>query len=115
MCRFLDLTPAVIEWASESIVIGYINPLTGKAAKYYPDFLFKYKDNSGNIVIELVEIKPYKQTIPPKSTKGKNRQTLITEAKMWAVNQAKWKAAKVYCDMRSIVFRIMTEKELNIH
>ena len=38
----------------------------------------------------------------------------ITEVSTWAVNQAKWKAAKEYCDDRQWKFMIMTEKELGI-
>jgi len=32
----------------------------------------------------------------------------------WGVNQAKWKAAKEYCEKKGWEFRILTEKELNI-
>ena len=72
------------------------------------------KDVNGNEVVELIEIKPYKQTIMPKATKGKHKRTLLTEAKTYAVNTAKWKAAKEYCDLRGIRFRIMTEKDLGV-
>jgi hypothetical protein len=32
----------------------------------------------------------------------------------WVKNQAKWKAAKEYCDDRNYEFRIMTEVDLGI-
>jgi hypothetical protein len=112
--NFLDKTAAVTEWSYESIVIRYVHPLTGRPARYYPDFLFTYKDTSGNTIIEMVEIKPYKQTIPPKAGKGKKQIYLLQEAKTWVVNKAKWEAAILYCSNKGIKFRIMTEKDLNI-
>jgi hypothetical protein len=39
---------------------------------------------------------------------------LITETINYARNQAKWKAAKEFCDDRQLEFRIMTEKELGL-
>ena len=113
MMKFLDSDPRVLQWSSESIVIGYINPITHKPTRYYPDFLVKLTDGT-NEWFEVIEIKPYKQTIPPKITKGKKRKTILTEAKAWALNSAKWTAALAYCQARNFRFRIMTERELNI-
>lgn len=110
--KFFDSNPSVISWSSESISIGYINPITGRPSRYFPDFLFTYKDRTGIEITELVEVKPFKQTHPPKATKGKRKSTLLLETKNWLVNKAKWEAAQVYCQNRSIKFRIMTEKEL---
>ena len=60
----------------------------------------------------MLEVKPYKQTIAPKVTPGKRQKTILTEAQNWAVNKAKWAAAKNYCDSRGWEFKILTEKEL---
>lgn len=112
--RFLDKTEAVIEWSSESLAIGYIHPLTGRPARYYPDFLIKYRTGPDQYQIDLIEVKPKRETQPPKAHGNKKPKTILYEKKAWAVNQAKWKAAKAYCDNRDIRFRLITESELNI-
>ena len=103
--QFLDNNPNIIEWASEEIVIPYIKPTDGKVHKYYPDFYIKYKTKTGNIVRELIEIKP------------KNQVTLRKRANLYeqltyAVNSAKWMAAKSFCESHGLIFRIVTEVEL---
>jgi hypothetical protein len=110
--RMCDLSPSVIEWASESVCIRYFNPIKGKVTRYYPDFLIKYVDTNGIEHIELIEIKPYKQTLQPKPRKNKKSSTLLQESKTYAVNKAKWDAAIAYCNERGILFRIITEKDL---
>ena len=59
----LDQHPNVINWASESITIPYVNPLTGKSSVYIPDFFILYKDKGGKQRAELVEVKPAKEAI----------------------------------------------------
>lgn len=113
MC-FLDKTSSVKKWASESLSISYNNPVTGRVSRYYPDFLYTFVNSEGKEITEMAEIKPYKQTIPPVFSKGKKQKTLLTETKTWMVNSAKWTAAQKYCNERGIIFRIITEKELNI-
>lgn len=112
--RFLDKTDAVVEWSSESLAIGYIHPLTGRPARYYPDFLIKYRTGDDEYQIDLIEVKPKRETLPPKSHGNKKAQTVLYEKKTWAVNQAKWKAAQAFCDKRGIRFRLITEKELKL-
>jgi hypothetical protein len=53
----------------------------------------------------LVEIKPAKETKPPKR---KN----LKEAMTYMKNTSKWKYAKNYCDDRGWKFEIWTEKTL---
>lgn len=115
-CKFCDSNSSIISWASEPIVVTYQDPieiidhktLKPKMRRYYPDFLILTNNNE----TILVEIKPYKETIPPVNSSRKARSTLITESKRWATNQAKWKAAKNYCEKRGWIFKILTEKEL---
>ena len=53
------------------------------------------------------------QCIPP--TKGKKqKRTFIREVAEYAKNQAKWKAARSFCEMRQLTFKVVTEKELGI-
>lgn len=111
MMRYLDLSTNVLEWISEEPLIPYMNPNTGTVWQYHPDFLIKVKTPSG-YKIQLIEIKPYKQTIPPVLSDGKRRTTMLREAQTWDQNKAKWHAAKAYCDSHGWEFKILTEKEL---
>ena len=106
----LDHDPRVRTWASEEVSIRYHRPSTGKIARYYPDFLVEYTDGR----IELIEIKPYRQTQPPTTSPNKKKKTLITEAITYETNQSKWKAAAAWCESRGIQFRIITERELSL-
>jgi hypothetical protein len=110
--HYCDTNPRIIQWASESIMIPYFNPVKNKMTRYYPDFLITYLDADGNQKIDLIEVKPFRQTIKPVARKGKKQSTLLMEAKTYAMNDAKWKAAKIYCQQRNISFRILTEKDL---
>jgi hypothetical protein len=114
MMVYCDLNENVLEWASEEFFIPYHDPTTKKVRRYFPDFFIKYKDKDGNVRRSVIEIKPMRETVQPIATKGKSKKTLITETINYARNQAKWKAAKEFCDDRQLEFRIMTEKELGL-
>jgi hypothetical protein len=108
-----DLHPDVISYSSEEIVIPYISPVDNKKHRYYVDFYVKMKDKDGKIKEYLLEVKPLKQTFPP--VKGKKvTKGYINEVMTYAVNQAKWDAARNYCEKKGLEFMIMTEKELGI-
>lgn len=109
-CRFLDTNENVLEWISEQPLIPYMNPNTNTVWNYHPDFLIKIKTNNG-IKVQMIEIKPKKQTIPP-ITKGKKQKTILYEAQTWVQNCAKWNAARKFCETRGWEFKIMTENEL---
>ncbi len=111
-CQYCDLNENVIEWGSEEFFIPYRSPLDDRIHRYFPDFYMKIKENSGRIKRYVIEVKPYKQTIPPTKTKNKKSQTYISEVKTYAVNDAKWKAAREFCEDRMLEFKIITEKEL---
>jgi len=112
-CQWCDLNESVIQWGSEEFSIPYISPVDNRIHKYYPDFIIKLKESSGQVKTYVVEVKPRKQTAPPKK-KTRVTKGYIYEMKTYAVNQAKWKAASEYCEDRKIEFKIITEKELGI-
>ena len=62
----------------------------------------------------MVEIKPSQQTKPPVNSSRKKKSTVIYENVMYAVNQAKWAAAKKYAKKKNMEFIILTENELNL-
>ena len=80
-------------------------------ARYLVDIYIKYKDHSGSIHEEIIEIKPSSQIKKP--TKGKKSARNYNEAMMtWAVNSAKWSAAAEYAKKRKMTFRLMTENAI---
>lgn len=111
--NYLDTHPDVLQWASEELIIPYRSPVDGKMHRYFPDFVVRKRNPQGIIETLLVEIKPAVQTKEPIKKKTINK-AYINEVMTWGVNQAKWKAAKEYCEERKWKFLILTEKELNI-
>jgi len=112
-CRWCDLNESILEWGSEEFYIPYISPLDNRVHRYFPDFIIKVKESTGQIKTYVIEVKPKKQTRPPKTPKRKTKSYLY-ECKTYAVNQAKWKAAVEFCEDRRIKFKIITEDELGI-
>ena len=112
-CSWCDLNENIISWGSEEFFIPYLSPVDNRVHKYYPDFIIKVKESSGQIKTYVIEVKPKKQTQPPKP-KSRVTKGFIYEAKTYAVNQAKWKAAVEFCKDRMIEFKIITEDELGI-
>ena len=112
--RYCDKNSNILEWGSEETIIPYRSPLDQRIHRYFPDFFIKYKDKDGNIRRSVIEVKPMRETLEPKATKGKSRKTLINESVTYVKNQAKWKAAREFCADRKLEFKIMTEKELGI-
>ena len=112
-CQWCDRKENVISWASEEISIPYVSPKDNRIHKYYPDFLIKVKEHNNRIQTYVVEVKPKKQTLPPKKRKRVTK-SYIYECTTYAVNQAKWKAASEFCKDNRINFKIVTEDELGI-
>ena len=92
--------------------IPYLDPTTNRVRRYFPDFFIKYKDKNNNIRRSVIEVKPMRETLQPKATKGKSRKTMINESMTYVKNQAKWKAAREFCEDRKLEFKIMTEKRI---
>ena len=119
--REFDRNPNVIRWASEETVIPYISPLDGRRHRYFPDFWAEVITPAGTTKRMLVEVKPYAQTVQPKpppavAKTGKVRRNsrFMKELQTYAVNQAKWNAAQMFCEQRGWDFEIITEKELGL-
>ena len=111
--RWCDSNPDVVKWSSEETVIPYISPVDGKRHRYFIDLKIEFK--GGKVL--LIEIKPKYQTVAPNPEKFKKhkkaQERLLTEATTWAVNDAKWKAAKKYADNFGYKFCIFTEDTLH--
>jgi len=108
---YCEENSSIIEWSSEEIVIPYRSPIDKKIHRYFPDFWIKIKKENGTTECVLIEVKPKKQTAPPKKPKKMSRRYL-NEVFTYGINEAKWKAAKEYCADRKWKFEIITEDHL---
>lgn len=108
-CRWLDVNASVTEWTSESIAIPYYDPVQRRRRRYFPDFLVTINNKDTFIV----EIKPFKETLPPRRTKNKSQKTMLYEEKTYETNKAKWEAAQLFCQKMGFIFKIITEKQLS--
>ena len=107
MNQFFDNNPNVLRWSSEEIIIPYVKPTDGKVHRYFPDYWVEYKNRHGNIVEEIIEVKPSNQVFL-------NRKKRVTNYDRWtrAINESKWRAATEYCNKRGIKFQILTENQI---
>jgi len=112
LMMFCDTNPDVLEWASEEFCIRYVSPVDRKEHRYFPDFFMKIKKKDDTIDSVVIEVKPHSQCFPPKQPKKQTRR-FIAECQTYVVNQAKWAAAKKFCDKHGFRFEILTEKHLN--
>jgi hypothetical protein len=109
-CRWADLTKEVKKWGSEIIAIPYFDSL-GKEHKYYPDFYIEL-EKEGIEFKWVIEIKPKKETAPPKKPLKENKRSIANYNKAietYQTNIFKWKAAVNYCNSRNMEFKILTE------
>ena len=106
----LDKHPSIVRWASEEIAIPYRSPIDKKVHKYYPD-LWVEKENGERL---LIEIKPEDFTRPPILKEGKRRTRRYKRQYVsYRINEAKWDAAKRFCDKHGWTWKIMTDREIN--
>lgn len=111
--KWLDQHSSCIEWGSEEFFIPYRSPVDDKVHRYFPDVLATFKYPTGEVKTYLIEIKPYKETLPPE-TSGKTKKRLLEETATYAVNQSKWEQAKKYCEAKGWHFKIMTEFDIGV-
>jgi hypothetical protein len=104
---WLDNNSEVAKWNSEDFIIPYYYDVDKRWHKYHVDFWIKFK--SGNVL--LVEVKPKKQTQPPKSKNPRSKRSL-NEAFAYIKNRNKWEAAEQVAKDNGYKFAIWTEDEL---
>lgn len=104
--HFCDTNPNIMKWGSEEFRVKYYHPIKQKVCEYIPDFIIKYQNTRGEVITEVIEIKPAKQS-------GLARGNLSTYDKVQLViNNAKWTAAKAMCDNAGIKFRVLTDLDM---
>jgi len=107
---YFDNSESTTKWSLEPFAIKYISPKDNKVHRYYPDCFVEMKSTKF-----LVEIKSSNETEYPKKPKKvttKSKRNYNKALQTFAINQAKWKAAKEFCDMNKLRFIIVTEKQL---
>ena len=118
--RFVDQHPDVIWWQSEEIAIPYLSPIDNRVHRYFPDVILKKRVGPDQYETVMIEIKPKSQTMPPdiskrnKTPTGRISRRYLNEVKTYGINDAKWAAARKYCNERGWKFEIMTESHLGI-
>lgn len=96
----------VKEWSSEEVVIPYFYEVDKRYHRYFMDLKITFQN--GRTV--LVEIKPAKETKPPKRPDKSKRY--LNEAMTYVKNQNKWVAASKFAKDRGWEFEIWTEHKL---
>lgn len=109
--EWLDDNINVTQWNSEEIVIPYISPVDNRRHRYFVDFYVEAVGRNGETKVMLIEVKPKAQTQEPKKPQRKTKRYL-TEVMTYGVNQAKWQAARDFCEAKGWEFKIITEQEL---
>ena len=112
--KHLDVNPHVKWWSSEETIVPYFSTADQKNRRYFMDFTVCYNDGT----MHLWEVKPAKQTQPPKppsrmTTQAKKR--FADEIYTWQVNLDKWKSTKKLVDSKGWTFKILTEHTLKTH
>lgn len=116
--RYIDTHPDVIWWSSEEHIVPYLSPIDNKYHRYFPDVVMCTKTKDGKTATKMIEIKPYKETLPPdpknrnKTPSGRISRRYLNEVKKYGVNDAKWKAAEMFCSQRGWEFIKLTEKDM---
>jgi hypothetical protein len=111
VCKYLDENSNIIRWGSEEFSIPYVSPKDNKIHRYYPDFIVEKQSSNGETETIVIEVKPKKQTKPPKK-KSKITKNYLNESIIYAVNEAKWNSANVFCEKKGWKFIILTEDNI---
>ncbi len=105
--RWCENNPKVRAWSSEEIVVPYKCKVDNKLHRYFVDLYVEM--NNGQTI--LVEIKPKKETLPPKQPKRKTKK-FLNEVITFSKNQEKWEAADQYARHKGWKFQVWTEETL---
>jgi hypothetical protein len=110
--NYLDLREEVHSWQSEEKFVVYYDPVTKKNRRYFPDFLVKFKNSKGEMVTEMIEVKPKAEVEGPSRNPKRRTKYWAQSVQTYITNLAKWEAAEKYCKERGWTFRIMTEEHI---
>ena len=110
---YCDKNDAIIEWGSEEVIVPYLSPMDGRIHRYFPDFYMKVRQADGSTKKFIIEVKPKSQCKQPVKNPKRRTTKWFNEVKTFAINQAKWKSAREFCEDKGMEFRIFTEDHIN--
>ena len=110
--KWCDTREEVLWWQSEEKRIPYFDPVTNKRRMYYPDFYLERLCSDGIKRKTLVEVKPARQVDGPPVKPKRRTKSWVAEVHTYVTNQAKWKAAKEWCEDEGSDFQLLTEKDV---
>jgi hypothetical protein len=110
--RFFDKNPSILSWSSESIVVPYANPLTGRTHRYFVDNSVVMRNKDGVIKKYLIEIKPHSKLLPPPHSNKRSPKNTAILQREYIQNKAKWVAASEWSRKHGYQFIIITEKHM---
>jgi hypothetical protein len=108
--RHCDISPDVLRWSSEAVMVPYTSPIDHRVHRYYIDFYIELRIPDGKSTW-LLEVKPTKHTKMPKRPLKESVKSLgnyVSEVKRVLVNQAKFKAARNFAKMQDVKFGVVT-------
>ena len=105
--KWLDENPNVVKYSSEEVIVPYRCKTDNKMHRYFVDIKVQFKGG----ITYLIEIKPKKETMPPKVRERKTRGYLM-EVMTYAKNISKWESATEYAKDRGWIFEIWTEQTI---
>jgi len=104
--QWCDSNPDVTKWSSEEVVVPYKWDIDKRMHRYFVDLKVTFAN--GKTI--LVEIKPEKETAPPKRPDKSKRY--IGEAMTYVKNMNKWEAANSFAKDRGWEFQVWTEETI---
>ena len=109
--RYCDYNKHIVKFSLEPLSIPYLKPTDGKIHRYFVDFYIEF--STGDKF--LVEIKSSGETREPQIPKKKTQKAVMNynnALQTFAVNTAKWDAARKFALQQKMKFIILTENEL---
>ena len=110
---YCDKNDAIIEWGSEEVIVPYLSPMDGRIHRYFPDFYMKVRQADGSTKKFIIEVKPKSQCKQPVKNPKRRTTKWFNVVKTFAINQAKWKSAREFCEDKGMEFKIFTEDHIN--
>lgn len=115
--NWADKNKSVLKWGSELYPIPYFSEVDAKVRRYFADFWVLFRNQNGQEEKLIIEVKPYKETVPPVQPKRKTKKSqgrFISETIIYQRNQDKWKAARIHAKKHGMEFITMDEYQLGV-
>lgn len=114
---YFDMTPKVITWNSEGVIIPYLYDVDGKVHRYFMDFYAEIRCSDGIIRRYLFEYKPKAKLSQPKPPKANSRSKkraarFYAESCDYIKNKNKWAYTAEYAKKNGLLFFVVCEENV---